>query len=177
MNRKKCKHCREYFRPEKRLQHYCLKAECVEAWVISLREAQWKKRKKQIKEELKTVQDLMKEAQVAFNAYIRERDKGKPCISCGKPLKGKYDAGHFFSSGGHKSVTFNEYNVHGQCVACNQHKHGNLLKYREGILKRIGERKLDELTQLSNNTIKFTRDDLKAIRDDYKEKLKELRRN
>ena len=100
MNRKKCKHCREYFRPEKRLQHYCLKAECVEAWVISLREAQWKKRKKQIKEELKTVQDLMKEAQVAFNAYIRERDKGKPCISCGKPLKGKYDAGHFFSSGG-----------------------------------------------------------------------------
>ena len=177
MNRKKCKHCKEYFRPEKRLQHYCLRAECVEAWVISLREAQWKKRKKQIKEDLKTVQDLMKEAQVAFNAYIRERDKGKPCISCGKPLKGKYDAGHFFSSGGHKSVTFNEYNVHSQCTACNRYKHGNLLKYREGILKRIGERKLDELTQLSNNTIKFTRDDLKAIRDDYKEKLKELRRN
>ena len=174
MNRKKCKHCKEYFRPEKALQHYCLKAECVEVWVSSLREAQWKKRKKKLKEELKTVQDLMKEAQVAFNAYIRARDKDKPCISCGKPLKGKYDAGHFFSSGGHKSVTFNEYNVHGQCVACNQHKHGNLLEYRKGILKRIGERKLNELTELSNNTIKFTRDELKAIRDDYKQKLKEL---
>ena len=175
MNRKKCRHCKEYFRPERSLQHYCLKAECVEEWVRVEREKQWKRKKKQLKEELKTVQDLMKEAQVAFNAYIRERDKDKPCISCGKKLTGKYDAGHFYSSGGHKAVTFNEYNVHGQCVACNQHKHGNLLEYRKGILKRIGERKLNELTQLSNNTIKFTRDELKAIRDDYKQKLKECK--
>ena len=152
MNRKKCKSCKEYFRPEKRLQHYCLKAECVEAWVISLREAQWKKRKKQIKEELKTVQDLMKEAQVAFNAYIRERDKDKPCISCLKPLGEKYDAGHFFSSGGHKAVTFDEDNVHAQCVTCNQFKHGNLLSYANSLALKIGLTRYEQLQERANET-------------------------
>ena len=33
---------------------------------------------------------------------------------------------------------------------------------------------MTSLAELSNNTIKFTRDELKAIRDDYKQKLKEL---
>ena len=48
---------------------------------------------------------------------IRLRDKHQPCISCGKPLEGKYDAGHFFQQQNNRS-RFNEDNVHGQCVHC-----------------------------------------------------------
>ena len=179
MNRKKCKHCREYFRPEKRLQHYCLKAECVEAWVISLREAQWKKRKKQIKEELKTLEDYYQEALKAFNAYIRERDKNKPCVSCGAK-EGTYriTSGHYFPQGQNRSIALDERNAHGQCwYNCNSNKSGNLSEYLPELINRIGQDGYDELQRLRHETKKYNRDDLKAIREDYKEKLKELRRN
>jgi hypothetical protein len=71
--------------------------------------------------------------------------------------------------GGHKSVTFDEDNVHAQCVTCNQFKHGNLLNYREGLLKRIGEAKLDDLSQRANETRKYTNDELKEIIKTYKQ--------
>ena len=137
--------------------------------------SQEKKRIRKNKEELLTVQDWIKIAQQAFNAYIRERDKNMNCISCDKPLKGKYDAGHYYSAGGHYSLRFDEDNVHGQCVACNQHKHGNLQRYREGILKRLDARILDRLDKDSQETRKFTREELKDITEHYKNKLKELR--
>jgi hypothetical protein len=173
MNRKKCKHCKSYFRPDKPLQHYCLKAECVEEWVRIAREKQWKQRKAKLKEELKSVQQWTKEAQKVFNEWIRLRDSGRECISCGSVLKGKFDAGHFYSSGGHKAVTFNEDNVHGQCVACNQHKHGNLIAYQRGLEKRIGKERLEALNNLSQGTAKYTVEELKEIIYLYKQKIKE----
>lgn len=36
------------------------------------------------KESIQTIPKLLKEAQIAFNAFIRERDREKPCICCGK---------------------------------------------------------------------------------------------
>lgn len=35
------------------------------------------------KKALLTRGDYIKKAQTAFNAFIRERDEGKPCPSCG----------------------------------------------------------------------------------------------
>ena len=43
---------------------------------------------------------------------MRLRDQEQGCISCGTPLVGKYDAGHFFSAGGHGSVRFDEDNIY-----------------------------------------------------------------
>ena len=134
-----------------------------------------RKRIKKKKEELMTVQDWIKIAQQAFNAYIRERDKGLNCISCDKKLSGKFDAGHYYSAGGHFAIRFNEMNVHGQCVHCNQHKHGNLQRYREGLLKRFDARTLDKIDKLSQETRKFNREELKRITEHYKDKLKELK--
>ena len=74
--------------------------------------------------------------------------------------------------GGHKAVTFDEDNVHGQCVYCNQHLHGNLLNYQIGIQKRIGAERLLFLMEKANETRKFTRDELKEIISVYKQKLK-----
>jgi hypothetical protein len=121
---------------------------------------------------LETVQDLMKKAQKEFNTFIRLRDQGKKCISCDTILKGKFDAGHYFSSGGHKNITFNEDNVHGQCVHCNQHKHGNLIAYQIGIQERIGGERLIKLHELAHLEYKPTRSELRSLITEYKQKAK-----
>ena len=151
---------------------YCLKQECIRAFVAETKEKMWKQTKTRMKNELKTTSDWMKEAQKVFNQYIRLRDKHLPCISCGQKLGSKYDAGHYFSSGGHKAVTFNEDNVHGQCVACNQYKHGNLLNYQIGIEKRIGADRLLQLHEQAHETRKYSADELQEIIKTYKQKIK-----
>ena len=171
----RCKNCKEKFEAKHFNQKYCFKSECVKVWVETAKVKNWKKEKKELKEKLETVQSLMKKAQKYFNTYIRERDKKKPCISCGQPLGHKFDAGHYFSSGTHKAVTFDERNVHGQCVACNQHKHGNLLNYQTGIQERIGADELIELHSKAHETIKYSREELRDIIEEYKQKTKALK--
>jgi hypothetical protein len=167
----RCKNCKEKFEPIRFNHKYCLKDECVRAFVAETKEKMWKQTKTRMKNELKTTSDWMKEAQKVFNQYTRLRDKHKPCVSCDSKLGVKFDAGHYFSSG-HKAVTFDEDNVHAQCVTCNQFKHGNLLNYREGLLKRIGEAKLDALSQRANETRKYTNQELQEIIKTYKQKIK-----
>ena len=170
----RCKNCREKFEPKHFNQKYCFKPDCVKAWVTSAKKNNWKKEKKKLKEELETVQSLTKKAQRYFNAFIRERDKEKPCVSCGKKLASKFDAGHYFSST-HKNITFDENNVHGQCVRCNRDLHGNLLNYQLGIQERIGADELIKLHEEAHKIRKFSREELKDIIELYKEKLKNLK--
>jgi hypothetical protein len=97
---------------------------------------------------LQTKPQLTKKAQTAFNAFIRARDAGKPCISCDKPLDGgpnSFDAGHYRSVGSAPHMRFVEDNVHGQCKHCNNWLAGNHVQYRLRLLERIGERQLDLL--------------------------------
>lgn len=169
---KKCKNCKSEFTPIRFNQKFCLDEVCIKVWVNSQKDKEWKTRKNEIKEKLQTVQELSKLAQTYFNSYIRNRDRNKGCISCDTPLGQKFDAGHYFSAGGHKAVTFNEDNVHGQCVYCNQHLHGNLLNYQIGIQKRIGAERLLYLMEKASETRKFTREELKEIINLYKEKIK-----
>jgi hypothetical protein len=75
--------------------------------------------------------------------------------------------------GGHKAVTFDEDNVHAQCVYCNQYLHGNLLNYQIGIQQRIGAERLIELQGKAHETRKYTRDELKEIISTYKKKINE----
>jgi len=77
--------------------------------------------------------------------------------------------------GGHKAVTFNEDNVHAQCVTCNRYKHGNLLEYQIGIEKRIGAERLLKLHAEAHEVRKYTTDELKKIISTYKKKCKELK--
>jgi hypothetical protein len=171
----RCKNCKEKFEPIRFNQKYCLNSDCVKVWVELEKIKQWQSKKKILKSEMKTTQDLIKDAQIVFNKFIRFRDKDKPCISCEKPLGAKFDAGHYFSSGGHKAITFDEDNVHGQCVACNQHKHGNLIAYQIGIQKRIGAERLLSLHEKANRIKKFTRDELEEIILTYKSKINEIK--
>lgn len=171
----RCKNCKDKFEAKHFNQKYCFKSECVKVWVKSAKQKNWKKEKKELKEQLETVQSLTKKAQTYFNAYIRARDKHKTCVSCDKPLGSKFDAGHYYSAGGFGSVRFNELNVHGQCVYCNQHLHANLLNYQIGIEQRIGGEALIELHEQAHQVRKYTRQELRDIIETYKRKIKEIK--
>ena len=170
MKEKKCKVCKVGFKQFKTTQIVC-------SYQCSIKHSEnealrkWNIKKQLLKKESKTVQSLMKDAQKVFNAFIRQRDKGQLCISCQKPPK-KENCGHYFSSGGHKNVTFNEDNCHLQCEYCNTYLHGNLLNYQIEIQKKIGADRLILLHEEAHKTRKFSRDELHEIIAKYKNKLK-----
>ena len=78
-----------------------------------------------------------------FHKFIRERDKDKPCISCGQYTT--LQAGHFYSGGHYSALRFDEVNVHGQCLRCNYFLSGNLNNYRINLEKKIGTERLKQL--------------------------------
>ena len=171
---KKCRNCQERFTPiRSTLEKYCQKDECIRAMVCETKEKLWKQNKKKMKEDIMTVQDYMKIAQQTFNKYIRLRDQGKNCISCGKKPK-KENAGHFYSSGGHTAVRFDERNVHLQCEHCNTFLSGNLLNYREKLLIKLGFDEFERLSVDAMKTRKYTREELKEIIELYKQKIKDV---
>lgn len=169
----RCKNCKDKFEPIRWNHKYCLKDECIKAFVAEVKEKAWKETKTRMKNDLKTTQDWLKEAQTIFNKYIRLRDMGLLCISCNTIPK-KKNAGHYFSSGGHSNVRFDEDNVHLQCEHCNTFLSGNLLNYQIGIEKRIGAEKLIELQGKAHLEKRWTVDELKEIIKKYKKKVRQL---
>lgn len=104
---------------------------------------------------------LLKKAQMVFNAWIRNRDQDKGCISCGAEVQ---QAGHYFSQGHHSALRFNEMNTNGQCIRCNCFLHGNLINYRSGLIKRYGEQKVMLLENSGQSKVKkWDRVELMAI--------------
>lgn len=170
----RCKSCKEKFEPIRFNHKYCLKDECIRAFVAETKEKMWKQTKVRMKNELKTTSDWMKEAQKVFNQYIRLRDEGLNCISCNKPPL-KKNCGHYYSQGGHSNVRFDEDNCHLQCEHCNTYLSGNLLNYQIGIQKRIGADRLIDLQTRAHITKKWSVEELKELINIYKKKIKELK--
>jgi hypothetical protein len=170
----RCKNCREKFIPKYMLQKYCMvNDECIKHFAEQTKLKAWNERKTKLKKEVLTIQDYLKISQQVFNKYIRLRDKGNKCISCGVKA-GNYTitAGHYFPST-NKSVTFNEDNVHGQCwFNCNSSKSGNLSEYRIGLVERIGIERVEKLEIESRKTKKYTIEELKVIIKKYKDLTK-----
>lgn len=177
MKKKKCKVCEIMFEPLRPLQQNC-SWQCANIYAQRLSEKkekkEWQAKKAKMKTDIMTLKDWIKIAQVHFNNYIRERDKGSVCISCQKPPK-KVNAGHFFNANNHWNVRFDEDNVHLQCESCNTYLSGNLIEYRANLINKIGVEKFEELEQKARITRKFTIDEVKQISDNYKEKLKQLK--
>ena len=174
---KKCRKCKTNFTPYRTTQVIC-SVKCAVEYAFEKTEEKEKKeikeKHKEYREKTKTNSDYIKITQQVFNKYIRLRDQQKPCISCDAELSGKYDAGHYFSCGAYPNLRFHENNVFGQCVACNQHKHGNIHEYRIRLLDRIGAASMEELKQLRNHPRKYTTEELKELISSYKQKIKEL---
>ena len=85
-----------------------------------------------------------------FRAWIRRRDEGKPCISCGS--FNTSDASHYYSAGHYPELEHEPDNCHLACKKCNMFLSGNLIEYRKGLLKRIG---LERLQRLDETTAYF----------------------
>jgi hypothetical protein len=169
----RCKNCKQKFEPIRFNQKFCLESDCVRVWVESEKTKQWKVKKQKMKNDLETIQDLVKATQIIFNKYIRLRDKGQVCISCqNKPLK--ENAGHYFNANNHWNVRFDERNVHLQCEHCNTYLSGNLIEYQRNLIHKIGIESYHELEAESRKTRKFTKEELREIMLTYKNKIKEL---
>lgn len=169
----KCKICRTPFQKRSIAHKLCGNPECAVEWAVTERAKKDRAKLREDKAKAKTRSQWLKEAQIAFNAYIRERDKDMPCISCGRFHTGSYDAGHYRSVGACPSLRFEESNCHRQCVPCNQHKSGNVIEYRIRLLERIGLERVEWL-ESNHEPKKYTIADAMAIKAMYRAKLREL---
>lgn len=178
MKPKTCRACKAKFTPTRTLQAVC-GPQCAVTYATMQREKkaaqESAKRIRETRDKIKTRQDWQREAQAAFNAYIRERDAEEPCISCGRYHQGQWHAGHYLSTGARQNLRFDERNVHKQCQPCNTHLSGNLVNYRIRLIARIG---LDQVEALESDHAprKYSADELRAIRDHYRAALRELKR-
>jgi hypothetical protein len=130
---------------------------------------------KRRKEKLKSKSDWLREAQTACNAYIRERDKGLPCISCGNTRDVKYCAGHYKTRGGHPELRFHPFNINLQCDwNCNLNLSGNISNYRPALIEKIGLKNVEWL-EGEHEPQNLTIDDIKEIKEYYREQLKILK--
>jgi len=125
----------------------------------------------------KSIPQLIQIAQKHFNAYIRARDAKDGyfiCISCNTPkILEKMQAGHYLSAGHHSYLRFNPENVHGQCIRCNMHLHGNPTNYRINLIRKIGQETVEALEATMHTSIKQDRFTLMEIIEKYKSLVKQ----
>lgn len=133
---------------------------------------------------VKSLSTLKADLQKLFNTFIRLRDTKRSngqdffiCISCGDP-KGldQMNAGHLYPVGSNESIRYDEDNCHGQCIACNLHKHGNQLAYYKNLVHRIGQSKVDMLDIKRNSLSKLARFEVEILIEEYKQKIAKLRK-
>ena len=163
--RRKCKSCREWFNPARANQWVCSPG-CALEYVRANAKKAKRKQHLEARVKAKTRGDWQREAQAAFNRYIRARDAELPCVSCGRFHGGQWHAGHFRTVGSSPALRFDEANCHKQCAPCNNYLHGNLTKYRESLLLKIGAEEVARL-EGPQEPKKYTIENLKEIKAKY----------
>lgn len=181
-SKKKCRYCKEYFSVSDGIQvplgFFCSRDHAAKHGLEKAKTAKQKQNKRELKEyreKTKHVRDWKREAQAAFNAYIRYRDRNSSCISCGNRCDTKFggaiDAGHYRSRGAASHLAFHQHNCHAQCVRCNRYLSGNIVEYRKILIERIG---LDKVEALENNNdiVKHDIEYYKRIKSIFTRKLR-----
>lgn len=179
---KTCPICSTEYTPRSSLQKVCHNYKCAIAFNKKRDEelAARDKRKqdklqrddlRQRRERLKGISEWQREAQTAFNRYIRWRDHNKECASCGGQLVGSsnyltgsaVDASHYRSRGAASHLKFNVFNVHSACTRCNRQLSGNAVEFRTRLIKRIGLERVERL-EADNTPRKFDIAYLKRVK-------------
>lgn len=192
--KKRCKRCGEYHEAESGVQlpagFFCSKEHAIEhgleasrkrterllAKAVRAQAVEAKNAAKRDRERMMEVKPLsywMKRAQSAFNAWVRARDAGQPCISCGRIHQGQNHAGHYRPAGSNPELRFEPDNCHLQCAPCNSHLSGNLTAYRPALIAKIGLERVEWL-EGAHEPKRYRKEDYQAIEAEYKAKLKEL---
>lgn len=180
VKQKTCKACGSKFRPSLSTQKACSVKCALELAPVNqdkARKAIAQRERREIKvrkDRVKSRADHVRETQAVFNEWIRLRDAALPCVSCGRHHEGQYHAGHYRTVGANPELRFEPLNVWKQCAPCNNHKSGDIVNYRIELVKRIGA---DGVAWLEgpHEAQRYTIEDLKAIKAEYRAKIKELK--
>lgn len=194
--RRKCKICKEQARFTTCMAWgFCGNPECgvelnrmMNEKLKRDREKDYRRETKRRKDALLTTSEWIKKVQVVFNAYIRERDKELPCISCSRMdheieelggRGGKWDAGHYRSRGASPELRFEPLNTHKQCKSCNagsgkyaRKNHTVQQSYRENLEKKIGIINLEWL-EGSHPAKRYRVEELKELHKYWSDMLKQ----
>jgi ferredoxin len=188
---RKCRICREPYMQLNSLKVTCGKFECQVAFGLkhaeksqSARAKKERKETRKAKDAMKTPRDLIPEAQIVFNRFIRLRDADEPCISCGRieveyTIGGQWDCGHFMSVGAKPELRFEEKNAYKQCKKCNggskyaRKSHTVAQEYEIRLRAKVGDELVDWLKG-PHAPKHYSTDDLRAIKALYQSKCKEL---
>ena len=176
-----CRVCKNQFQPSRPLQTCCspecalIQAKATRAKADRIAGIADRKVIREKKDKAKTITQHAEDTQKPVNAFIRWRDKDKGCISCGKPLRGIFHAGHYkpVGRGLNWSIRYHHDNIFGQCVECNHFKSGNQAAMRDGVLSRIGAERL-AFIEGPQPDANFTIEKLKQIAADHIKTLKEM---
>ena len=136
-----------------------------------------KKSIRQALEKAKTRGQHLKELQAAFNAFIRARDAGLPCISCDRPAtwNGQWHASHYRSVGSTPSLRFNPLNVHRSCSICNAWLSGNIGGYRPRLIAKIGLEQVEWL-EGEHPSLKLTIPEIVDLKAHYRAEVRRMKK-
>ena len=180
---KKCRQCGDYFTPFNTLQP-CCSPRCAIEWSKSKEGSEHvaKERRKETREKKQALDQSSRRwwldekrsgsAQYWCHRFIRLRDAGRGCISCGIHT-GQMHAGHYRTKAAAPELRLEPLNIHLQCSQCNNSKSGNLIEYRINLVLKIGAAKVAWL-EGPHEPKHYTVDDLREIRDHFKTECKEL---
>lgn len=185
---KKCKvrTCRAEFVPDQPFVEWC-SPDCGAALAMAKIEKQRqavakadRKDTQQKLEKFKRKADHVADCQKAFNAWVRFRDRDRPCICCGRRAGagsltgGAWDAGHYLSRGSHPHLRFDERNVFAQLKGCNRPGGTTAASFRAGVIARIGLAAVEAL-EADNEPRHYTVDQLIEMTAHYRKLLKDLK--
>ena len=117
-------------------------------------EKESKPRRKYTKWKEKPLNEMIQYVQFEIvNKYIKLRDSAKfgRCISSDNAI---IDAGHYYPTTISK-LRFNIANIHGQNHSDNRFKSGNLAAYKEGLIRRHGQKYFNTLERLKLESINW----------------------
>lgn len=180
---RKCAWCSERFTPPKMGQKACSpKCALAHTRAQAARDAHRSPRKPGAGKPPSDLRTALRQCQKAFNAYIRERDRHQPCITCGTlspggdPRGGLWDCGHYLTVGAHPELRFTADNAARQCVACNRNRSGAQQAYREALIRRIGLARVEAL-EGPHPPAKWTVDEINTMAARFRRLTRELKKD
>lgn len=178
---KKCKvkDCCNYFIPRSSMHSVCGPV-CASKMVRDKRERaeaqrlkEQRKADRERRREQKPLSYWAERAQRQVNRYVRLRDRGRPCVSCGTPWQPSFQAGHWLTTKARPELRYHLDNISAQCIHCNLYKSGNQQLYRVALVERIGSERVEAL-EGPHALPRWRREDYQRIEAQFKEMAEQL---
>jgi hypothetical protein len=187
MKQKTCKICHEKFEATRQLQPTCNKYECLLEYANKHLSSKAKEKTKEARQKLREYNKtdkpiLLQLAQKLVNKWIRTRDAGMGCISCGYNFSGFINnkvclrvenAGHYVKVSKSSFLRFHEDNINLQCSYCNDQLDGNEGAYKTPLIEKIGATRVQYLEDNRNTLKTWAVEELQEIIKTYRAKIKE----